>query len=167
MGRLRHGRNLCPHAANPPRAPWLDLSAVSSALSQKRWKHTRAACFCAGPGRARQDAEMNLAFAIDRLEKLNLHLVAATVAPCPVGRGWDRILLTRIGEVWVAMPPLTGMATNCRNRRFAAVQFVERRRSTARHFRPVPLNALRTLPWKRQPESSWSDFYGLVRNLAL
>ena len=41
------------------------------------------------------------------------------------------------------------------------------RAGTKRHFSTAALNTLRTLPWKRQPESSWSDLYALVRNLAL
>ena len=45
--------------------------------------------------------------------------------------------------------------------------FVERGEVPQRRLSTAALNALRTLPWKRSPESSWSDLYALVRNLAL
>ena len=60
----------------------------------------------------RQMQQMNLAFAVDRLEKLNMQLVAATVTPLvTLGEaGWDSKLLAKLGEIWVAMPSLAGHA---------------------------------------------------------
>ena len=37
----------------------------------------------------------------------------------------------------------------------------------ARRFSTGALNALRTLPWKNADETSWSELYCLIRNLAL
>ena len=56
--------------------------------------------------------QMNLTYAVDRLEKLNLQLIAATVVPLPTlgESGWDSKLLAKLGEVWVAMPSLAGHA---------------------------------------------------------
>jgi DNA-binding NtrC family response regulator len=113
---------------------------------------------------------MNLAFAVDRLEKLNLRLIAA------VGRslsslgetGWDSKLLTRLGEVWISMPSLAGHADEVPEiASLLLTNFVERGEVQPRRFSTAALNALRTLPWKNQPESGWSELFALVRNLAL
>jgi len=113
---------------------------------------------------------MNLAYAIERLEKLNLQLVAAIARPLAslAEAGWDSKLLTRLGEVWVAMPPLAGHADELPEiASLLLTNFVERNEVPVRRFSTGALNALRTLPWRNLPEASWTDLYVLVRNLAL
>ena len=114
--------------------------------------------------------QMNLAFAVDRLDKLNLRLIAS------IGRslttladaGWDSKLLSRLGEVWVSMPALAGHADEVPEiATLLLTNFVERGEVQPRRLSTGALNALRTLPWSNQPEASWSDLYVLVRNLAL
>jgi len=114
--------------------------------------------------------QMNLAFAVERLEKLNLQLVVASVTPfSTLGEaGWDHKLLARLGEVWVAMPSLNGHADELPEiASLLLTNFVERGEVPPRRFSTSALNALRTLPLKNRPEASWSDLYTLVRNLAL
>jgi two-component system nitrogen regulation response regulator NtrX len=114
--------------------------------------------------------QMNLAFAVDRLEKLNLQLVAATVVSLGAlgENGWDGKLLARLGEVWVAMPALAGHADELPEiAGLLLTNFVERGEVQPRRFSTGALNALRTQPWKSRAETGWSDFYTLVRNLAL
>jgi len=114
--------------------------------------------------------QMNLAFAINQLDRLNLQLVAATVTPLPTlgEAGWDSKLLARLGEVWLAMPSLAGHADELPEiASLLREQGVERGEVQPRRFATGALNALRTLPWKQRPEASWSDLYALVRNLAL
>jgi len=121
----------------------------------------------AGLGKMQQ---MNLAFAVDRLEKLNLQMIVATVTPLSVlgEAGWDGKLLARLGEIWVAMPSLAGHGDELPEiAGLLLTNFVERGEVPPRRLSTAALNALRTLPWKRSPESSWSDLYALVRNLAL
>nr|MBL8412145.1 sigma-54-dependent Fis family transcriptional regulator [Dechloromonas sp.] len=162
---------ICARTLQPPRAPWLDLSGVSSALTQEMLEKVSGGILyvpdLAVLGKMQQ---MNLAFAIERLEKLNLQLVAATVTPLPVlaEAGWDHKLLARLGEVWVAMPSLAGHADELPEiASLLLTNFVERGEVQPRRFSTGALNALRTAPWKNLPEASWTDLYALVRNLAL
>ena len=162
---------ICARTLQPPRAPWLDLSSVSSALTQEMLEKVNGGVLfvpdLAALGKMQQ---MNLAFAVDRLEKLKLQLVAATVTPLSAlgEAGWDSKLLARLGDVWVGMPPLAGHADEVPE--IAALlltNFVERGEVQPRRFATGALNALRTQPWQNRPEANWSDLYALVRNLAL
>lgn len=162
---------ICARSLLPPRAPWLDLSSVSSALTQEMLEKISGGILyvpdLAVLGKMQQ---MNLAFAVERLEKLNMQLVAATVTPLvTLGEsGWDSKLLARLGEVWVAMPSLAGHADELPEiASLLLTNFVERGEVPPRRFSTGALNALRTLPWKSLPEASWTDLYVLVRNLAL
>lgn len=162
---------ICARTLQLPRAPWLDLSGVSSALTQEMLeKVTGGILFVpdlSGFGKMQQ---MNLAFAVDRLEKLNLQMIVASATPlAALGEaGWDSKLLARLGEIWVALPSLAGHGDELPEiAGLLLTNFVERGEVPQRRLSTAALNALRTLPWKRSPESSWSDLYALVRNLAL
>ncbi len=162
---------ICARTLQPPRAPWLDLSGVSSALSQEMLEKVSGGILfvpdLASLGKMQQ---MNLAFAVDRLERLNLQLISASVAPlCSLAEaGWDSKLLGRLGEIWVAMPTLAGHGDDLPEIASLLLgNFVERGEVPGRRFSTGALNALRTLTWKHQSESSWNDFYVLVRNLAV
>jgi len=162
---------ICARTLQPPRAPWLDLSGVSSALTQEMLEKIGGGILFVPDlvvlGKMQQ---MNLAFAVERLEKLNLQLVVASVTPfSTLGEaGWDHKLLARLGEVWVAMPSLNGHADELPEiASLLLTNFVERGEVPPRRFSTSALNALRTLPLKNRPEASWSDLYTLVRNLAL
>lgn len=154
-----------------PRAPWLDLSVVSSALTQEMLEKTSGGIlFVPDLSTLGKMQQMNLAFALDRADKLKLQLVVATTTPLSVlaGQGWDAKLLARVGEIWVALPALAGHADDLPE--IAALlldHFVERGEVPVRRFSTAALNVLRTLPWKKHPETSWNVLYGLVRNLAL
>jgi DNA-binding NtrC family response regulator len=114
--------------------------------------------------------QMNLAFAVDRLERLNLQLIAATTAPLATlaESGWEAKLIARLGEVWVAMPSLAGHADELPEiAGLLLSNFVERGETPNRRFSTGALNALRTMPWNNLPEANWGDLYALVRNLAL
>ena len=152
-----------------PRTPWLDLSTVSSALSQETLEKVGGGILfvpdLAALGKMQQ---MNLAFALDRAEKLHLQLVVASTTPLSALSGWDAKLLARLGEIWVALPALAAHADDLPE--IAALlltNFVERGEVPPRRFSTAALNALRTLPWKKHQEASWNVLYGLVRNLAL
>jgi DNA-binding NtrC family response regulator len=162
---------ICARTLKAPRAPWLDLSSVSSALTQETLEKLGGGVLfvpdLAALGKMQQ---MNLAFAVDRLERLNLQLFAATVTPLNVlgENGWDSKLLARLGEVWLALPSLAGHADELPEiAGLLLTNFVERGEVQPRRFSTGALNALRTQPWKNRPEASWGDLYGLVRNLAL
>jgi len=162
---------ICARTLQPPRAPWLDLSSVSSALTQEMLeKVSGGLLFVPDLSALGKMQQMNLAYAVDRLDKLNLQLVAAIARPLPslLEAGWDNKLVTRLGEIWIAMPSLAGHADELPEiASLLLTNFVERGEVQPRRFSTGALNALRTLPWKNLPEASWTDLYGLVRNLAL
>lgn len=162
---------ICARTLQPPRAPWLDLSTVSSALTQEMLdKVNGGVLFVPDLAALGKMQQMNLAFAVDRLEKLKLQLVAATVTPLSAlgEAGWDSKLLARLGDVWVGMPPLAGHADEVPEiAALLLINFVERGEVQPRRFATGALNALRTQPWQNRPEANWSDLYSLVRNLAL
>lgn len=162
---------ICARTLQLPRAPWLDLSTLSSALTQEMLEKISGGILFApdlsGLGKMQQ---MNLAFALDRLEKLNLLLMAATSVSAQAlhEAGWDSKLLTRLGEVWIAMPALAGHADDIPEiATLLLSNFVERGETPLRRFSTSALNALRTQPWNNLPEANWSDLYAMVRNLAL
>jgi len=162
---------ICARTLQPPRAPWLDLSGVSSALTQEMLEKVSGGILfvpdMAGLGKMQQ---MNMAFAVDRLEKLNLQMIAATLSSASAlsEAGWDSKLLARLGEIWVAMPSLAGHGDELPEiASLLLTNFVERGEVQARRLSSGALNALRTLSWKTNPESSWNDLYALVRNLAI
>jgi DNA-binding NtrC family response regulator len=113
---------------------------------------------------------MNLAFAVDRAEKLKIQLVLATVASSEAlaEAGWDSKLLTRLAEVWITFPSLAGHADDLPEiASLLLTNLVERGEVPARRFSTGALNTLRTLPWKNHADASWNALYSLVRNLAL
>jgi len=114
--------------------------------------------------------QMNLAFAVERLEKLNLQLLAAVATPMSAlgEAGWEPKLLSRLFEIWIALPALASHADELPEiASQLLVNFVERGEVPNRHFSTSALNALRTLPWRNFPDANWGDLYALVRNLAL
>ncbi len=155
----------------PPRAPWLDLSGISSALTQEMLeKVSGGILFVPDLAVLGKMQQMNLSFAVDRLEKLNLQLISASVATLSTlaEAGWDSKLLARLSEIWVAMPSLAGHGDDLPEiASLLLTNFVERGEVPLRRFSSGGLNALRTASWKQQPESSWNDLYALVRNLAV
>jgi two-component system, NtrC family, nitrogen regulation response regulator NtrX len=162
---------ICARTLKPPRTPWLDLSGVSSALTQEMLeKVSGGVLFVPDLAVLGKMQQMNLSFAVDRLERLNLQLVAATVTPLATLAevGWDSKLLARLGEVWLAMPALAGHADDVPEiAGLLLTNFVERGEVPSRRFSTGALNALRTQAWSGRPDASWGDLYALVRNLAL
>jgi DNA-binding NtrC family response regulator len=162
---------ICARTLQLPRAPWLDLSSISSALTQEMLeKVTGGILFVPDLSVLGKMQQMNLAFAVDRLEKLNLQLIAATVVSLSAlgEAGWDSKLLARLNEIWVAMPSLAGHGDELPEiASLLLTNFVERGEVPVRRFSTAALNALRTMVWKNQPDSNWSDLYALVRNLAV
>ena len=162
---------ICARTLQAPRAPWLDLTTLSSALTQETLeKLAGGVIFVPDLAALGKMQQMNLAFALDRLERQNLLLVAATTVPLgALGEaGWDGKLLARLGEVWVALPALAGHVDDLPEiASLLLSNFVERGEVSPRRFSTGALNALRTLPWHKLSEAGWSELYALVRNLAL
>ncbi|MBS1189906.1 MAG: Helix-turn-helix, Fis-type [Rhodocyclaceae bacterium] len=162
---------ICARTLQPPRAPWVDLSATSNPLTQDMLQKAGGGILfvpdVAALGKLQQ---MNLAFALERVDRINVQLVAASSRPLSAlaDAGWDSKLLARLGEVWIALPSLAGHADEVPEiASLLLTHFTERGEVPARRFSSGALNSLRNLPWKHHPDSAWTSLYTLVRNLAL
>ena len=68
---------ICARTLQAPRSPWLDLSGLSSALTTEMLeKVSGGTLFVPDLAALGKMQQMNLAFAIDRLERMNLRLIA-------------------------------------------------------------------------------------------
>jgi two-component system nitrogen regulation response regulator NtrX len=95
---------------------------------------------------------MNLVFALERLERHNLQLVAASTRPLAglVDAGWDPVLVNRLGEVWVALPQISGHADDVPEiASLLLAHLAERGEVPLRHFSSGAQNALRLAPLAR------------------
>ncbi len=158
---------LCARTLQPPHAPWLDMATASGSLTQEMLqKATGGVLFAADLATLGKLQQMNLAFALDRLEKYNVMLVCGTTKPVAAlaEAGWDQALLSRIAEVWLALPVLSAHAEEVPE--IAALlltQLVERGEVPMRRFASGALNALRMHRW----QGDWPELQAAVKNLSL
>jgi two-component system nitrogen regulation response regulator NtrX len=80
---------ICARTLQPPRAPWLDLSTCEQRANpgnagKGHWRHLIFVPDLSALGKMQQ---MNLAYAVDRLEKLNLQLHRCHPTNQHIGRG--------------------------------------------------------------------------------
>ena len=110
--------------------------------------------------------QKNLAFALERLEKYNLRLVAAMSRPLNAlaEAGWDPSLIARLGDVWVALPQLSGHVDEVPEiATLVLSHLVERHGVPPRRFSTAALNALRLHHW----QGEWMELLATVKNLAI
>ena len=154
-----------------PRTPWLDLTSLSSPLTQEQLeKCAGGILFVPDLAALSKMQQMGLAFACERVEKLNVRLIAASaIAPAQlIEQGWDSKLIGRLSEVWLNLPGLANQVDDLPE--IAAIlldNLVERREVPLRRWSTAALNTLHNLAWKRLGENSWNVLYNLVKNLAL
>ena len=158
---------ICARTLQAPKTPWLDLSASSLPLTQEMLEHASGGMlFIADLMLMGKLQQKNLAFALERLEKYNLQLVAAVSRPLTalVEAGWDQALVARLGEVWVALPQLSGHADDVPEiAPLVLSHLVERHGVPPRHFSSAALNSLRLHPW----QGEWVELLAVIRNLAV
>lgn len=162
---------ICARTLHSPQSPWRDLSAAGNALTQEFLQGaTGGLLFVPDLAALGKLQQMNLTFALERLEKCNLQLVVASSKPLSAlaEAGWDGKLLARLSEVWIAVPSLAGHAEEVPEiaNQFLS-HFVARGEVPLRRFSSGALNALRNLPWKNHQDHAWGELYLLVRNVAL
>jgi len=158
---------ICARTLQAPHTPWLDLSASSTPLTQEMLHNAAGGMLFVSDlmllGKLQQ---MNLVFALERLEKNNLQLVAAATRPLALltEAGWDPALVARLGEVWVALPQLAGHADDVPEiASLVLTHLAERNEVPLRHFASDALNALRMHRW----QGEWAELLATVKNLAL
>jgi two-component system nitrogen regulation response regulator NtrX len=158
---------ICARTLQTQLTPWLDLSTSSTPLTQEMLHSaTGGIVFIADLAQLGKLQQMNLVYALERLEKHNLQLVAASTRPLPVlvEAGWDALLVSRLGEVWVALPQLSGHADDVPEiASLLLAHLAERGEVPLRHFTSGAQNALRLHRW----HGEWAELLTAVKNLAL
>lgn len=158
---------ICARTLHTRNMPWLDLSATTSPLTREMLENASGGLlFVADLAQLGRSQQMNLAFALERLEKHKLQLIAATTRPLPAlaAAGWDASMLARLGEVWVALPQLAGHADEVPEIAVLLLSHLaERGEAPLRQFSSAALNVLRMHAWP----GDWAELMAAVRNLAL
>jgi DNA-binding NtrC family response regulator len=147
--------------------PWHDLAASSEPLSLEILSAAAGGLlYCEEIARLTRLQQKNLLFALDRLERHNLHMVVATAfdAAGLAAQGWDDGAIRRLFEVWLAVPSLAELrdeipeiASHLLN------QMTESGDSPLRRFATGALNALRQHSWP----GGYAELRSAVRSLAL
>lgn len=158
---------ICARTLQTPKTPWLDLSSSSAPLTQEMLENAAGGIlFIADLMLLGKLQQKNLVYALDRLEKHNLQLVAAsTRSLSALGEaGWEAALVSRLGEVWVTLPQLSSHTDDVPE--IAALvlsHLVERGEVPPRNLSSGALNALRLHHW----QGEWAELLATVKNLAL
>jgi two-component system nitrogen regulation response regulator NtrX len=158
---------ICARTLQTHRTPWLDLSASSAPLTQEMLQNASGGIvFISDLAQLGKLQQMNLVFALERLERHNLQLVAASTRPMAglVEVGWDALLVSRLGEVWVALPQISGHADDVPEiASMLLSHLAERGEVPLRHFSSGAQNSLRLHRW----QGEWAELLTTVKNLAL
>lgn len=158
---------ICARTLQTHRTPWLDLSASSAPLTQEMLQNASGGIvFVSDLAQLGKLQQMNLVFALERLERYHLQLVAASTRPLPalVDAGWDSLLVNRLGEVWVALPQISGHADDVPEiASLLLAHLAERGEVPLRRFSSSAQNALRLHRWRGE----WAELLATVKNLAL
>jgi DNA-binding NtrC family response regulator len=158
---------ICARTLQTQKTAWLDLSTLSMPLTQNMLENASGGMLFIADlmlfGRLQQK---NLTFALERMETYNLRMVAAISQPLTAltEAGWDPLLIARLGDVWVALPQLSGHTDEVPE--IAALvlsHMVERHSMPPRRFSTAALNALRLHHWPGE----WMELLVAVKNLAI
>jgi len=158
---------ICARTLQTPKTPWLDLSASSAPLTQEMLENaTGGILFIADLMLLGKLQQKNLIYALERLDKFNLQVIAASTHSMPAltEAGWDPALVARMGEVWVTLPQLSGHTDDVPEiAPLVLSHLVERNEVPPRQFSSGALNALRLHHW----QGEWIELLSTVKNLAL
>ncbi|MES2771094.1 MAG: response regulator [Pseudomonadota bacterium] len=158
---------ICARTIHTAQTIWLDLSASSGPLTQEMLqKASGGTLFVSELIMLGKLQQMNLAFALERLEKYNLQLIAGSTRPLSAlsEAGWDSALIARLGDVWISLPQLSSHADDVPEiATLLLSQLVERGEVPLRQFSVGALNGLRMHRW----EGEWTELITAVKNLAL
>ncbi|MBL8396532.1 MAG: sigma-54-dependent Fis family transcriptional regulator [Candidatus Accumulibacter sp.] len=158
---------VCARTLQAPRAPWLDLSNSSAPLTQEMLQtNAGGIVFVADLLQLGKLQQMNLVFVLERLEKYRLQLIAAAARPLStlLEIGWDSQLVGRLGEVWVALPQISGHPDDVPEIvALLLAHLAERGEIPLRRFSSGAQNALRLHRW----HGEWVELLTTVKNLGL
>jgi two-component system nitrogen regulation response regulator NtrX len=150
-----------------PGKPWLDLAANPEPLSLEMLAAASGGVlYCEELSRLTRLQQKNLLFAMDRLERYNLRLVAATSQEpgALIQSGWDEAGVRRLLEVWLVLPPLADLRDEIPEiASHLLAQLAECGETPLRRLTTGALNALRQHSWP----GGYGELKGAVRSLAL
>lgn len=158
---------LCARSLQAPGKAWLDLSNHGQPLTlEVLEKAAGGMIFASELAALSRLQQKNLAFALDRLEKYDLHLVVASVhgAAGLSAAGFDEALLRRLAEVSLGAPGLSELKDEVPD--IAAqilTHLVEAGEVPLRRLSTAALNALRNQHWA----GGYAELRNAVRSLAL
>jgi two-component system, NtrC family, nitrogen regulation response regulator NtrX len=158
---------LAAHTLQVPGKAWIDLGHDSNPISLDVLNQANGGVFyCGELARLTRLQQKNLAFALDRLERHNLRLVAATTldATALAAQGWEEGVLNHLFEVSVGLPSLAELKDEVPDlaTRILA-QLVETGETPSRILSVAAQNALRQQPW---PEG-YPQLRNVIKSLAL
>ena len=158
---------LAARSVRPESGPWLDMSAVTQPIDLKQLQACQGGTlFVPELQRLTRTQQKNLAFAMERMDRFNQHLVAATEhsAETLLGEGWDESLVVRLFEVSLAPPTVADIQDDVPELASQLLlHLVEAAEVPRRRLSSAALNALRTQSWP----GGFSELRAAVKSLAL
>lgn len=151
-----------------PGKAWIDLATNPEPLSLESLEAASGGVlYCEELARLARLQQKNLLFALERLEKYDLRLVAATthdVANLTAQHGWDETGLRRLSEVWLGLPTLAELRDEIPDiASHVLTQLAEAGETPLRRFATDALNTLRQHAWP----GGYAELRSAVRSLAL
>jgi len=158
---------LCARSLQAPGKAWLDLASHGQPLALEALEQAAGGLlFAAELSSLSRLQQKNLAFALDRLEKFDLRLVAASAQSAAelAAAGFDEALARRLAEVSLGAPGLAELKDEVPE--IAAqilTHLVEAGEVPLRQLSTAALNALRNQAWA----GGYAELRNVVRSLAL
>ncbi|GIK24812.1 MAG: Fis family transcriptional regulator [Betaproteobacteria bacterium] len=158
---------LCARSLQAPGKAWLDLASHGQPLALEALEQSSGGMlFAAELSALSRLQQKNLAFALDRLEKFDLRLVAASAQSAAelASAGFDEALVRRLAEVSLGAPGLAELRDEVPE--IAAqilTHLVEAGEVPLRRLSTAALNALRNQTWT----GGYAELRSAIRSLAL
>jgi DNA-binding NtrC family response regulator len=147
--------------------PWIDLAHDSNPLTLEALQAASGGVlYCEELTRLTRLQQKNLVFALERLERYSLRLVAATAhEPAELAaQGWEESALRRLFDVWLGLPTLAQLKDEIPDIAAHLLQHLaEAEEVSLRRLSTSALNALRQYAWP----GGYAELRSAVKSLAL
>lgn len=158
---------LCARSLHLAGSPWLDLGGLGQPIEVQVLEGARGGLvFVEDLAQLNRAQQRNLAFVIERLDKYDLRLLAASsqAAEALLQEGWDAAVLHRLFEVSLVPPSLLELKDEIPEMvSQLLLQLTEAGEVPARTLSTGALNALRNCPWG----GGFAELKAAVKSLAL
>jgi len=149
------------------RNQWLDLGTVTGPIDIDQLQAAQGGIlYVEELSRLSRSQQKNLAFALDRLDRYDLHLAAAveSSAESLIEAGWDPVMVKRLFEISTPIPSLDEVRDDIPDlANQLLVHLIESGEVPHRKLNTSALNALRTQNW----QGGYAQLRAAVRSLAL